>query len=233
MTLQKTTPSPAAITIRVSTSATEYEGVRTKLAQAFGQLYAGWSTAIDKHFDDQATFLTLTCEERLVGGIRILTRHPQRPQVPLPFEMGELKSELTATQQISVEYSGLWAAQAGYSITLAVLAARWLANTQPHALAAAVYPTRNQLLRRLYLDSLGLVPVRDVCLQYADVTHNATALPVDWSLALDLPGTRLQRLQKLNQRPYVRRILDRCVFDAASENLSGIDSNYQFSTSGK
>lgn len=233
MSLQNTTENSSEITIRVSSSATEYEGVRTELARAFEQSYTGWSTAIDKHFDDYATFLTLACEERLIGGIRIIMRHPQRPQVSLPFEMGELKSELIATRQVFAEYSGLWALQAGYSITLALLAAQWLANTQAHALAAAVYPTRNQLLRRLYLDSLGLSPVNNVCLQYADVTHHSTGLPVDWSIALDLPGTRLQRLQKLSQRPYVRRILDRCVFDSAADNLSGIDSDYQFSTAGK
>jgi len=233
MTEHNAPQNPAAITIRVSSSSIEYEGVRTEVERAFGQSYAGWSTAIDKHFDEHATFLTLTCEERLVGGIRIIARHPKHPHLQLPFEMGESNSELAATQQISVEYSGLWARQAGYSITLALLAAQWVANTQPHAMAAAVYPTHNQLLRRLYLDSLGLAPVREASLRYAGVMHHATASPVDWSVAIDLPGTRMQRLQKLTERPYVRRILDCCTFASATSSLSCFDSHYHASVLGK
>ncbi|MCR9198266.1 MAG: hypothetical protein NXI04_06460 [Planctomycetaceae bacterium] len=233
MNSEKTIQNASAVAVRVSSSSTEYEGVRTELARAFERSYTGWSTAIDRHFDERATFLTLTSEERLVGGIRIITRHSQHPHNPLPFEIGESNSDLTAARQISVEYSGLWAAQPGYSITLAMLAAQWLANTQPQALAAAVYPTRNQLLRRLYIDSLGLAPVREICLQYAGVTHQSTAQPVDWSLAIDLPGTRLQRLQKLSERPYVRRILDRCVFESATGNLCGVGDHYHASGPGK
>lgn len=238
MTEQKPSQESSALTVRVSSSASEYEGVRLAVEQTFRQSYVGWSSAVDRSFDDNATFLTLMGDNQLLGGIRLIGRRRQQsssPQQvnPLPFELADNTEALPATGQISVEYSGLWARQARYSIALSVLAGQWVADSQPHALAAAVYPADNHLLRRLYLDSLGLAAVPDLHMRYPGLKHRTSGTAVDWCMALDLPGTRMQRLQQLTQRPYVRRILDRCEFAVSDHDRSSAGVPHQASVAGK
>lgn len=199
--------------LRFSNVPQDYAYVRAHVAAAFERKYDGWSTDFDIQFDHNSTFLMLYRDDVLVAGLRITQRGGTQTDRLLPLEMGHASTSSLTTHQISVEYGGFWAEQPMYGIAVSILAAQWVERVIPNALAAVVYEASNQLLHRLYVDSLGLSPVAAVNIRYNSITAAGTDYPVDWNVALDLPASRQPRIEKLAERPYAKRVLDQCKFE--------------------
>lgn len=173
---------------------TNYEFVRNQIAANMGDRFTGWDNEFDRQFDWHSRFFLLFDHDRIVAGTRIVFAGSFWPQSRLPLECSDGSVEINTEKGDVAEFSGLWFEDVSLGKLVCALATEWVMAFSSDPPIYAVYEQGNRVIKRIYTRSFGLEEVPHAAIQYNGFRYSDSNLPVPWSLTLDNPATRRQRV---------------------------------------
>jgi len=192
----------------VETNPECYEPIRQKISENLSQRYSGWNDGYDRQFDVDSRFFMLTKEGETVAGTRVIVGGGSMTDVRLPAELADrpLDPNLVAPSLVC-EVSGFWFSELRHALALCALSVQWIADHLQNAPAYVIYDPQNRAVERVYLQGFGLTKVAHPPIVFDSFTHRESGAPVEWTLTIDDPATRRQRIAEVLALPHVQPIV--------------------------